>query len=277
MAGIVLELRNRPSGRLDFSALTPALLAKGATNELSSQQVGTTRETIRLADVFAVRPGGADGDIIIHTGGASGGALIDGLGSAMAGGRLVVEGPAGERLGVGMKGGRIEVRGDAGGHAGAGMSGGVIHIAGAAGDGLGGLIPGRRFGMTGGTIVVEGAVGARTGEKMRRGTIIVRGAAGPLAGVRMLGGTIVAEGALGPDAGRLMRRGTIIAPGFAAAAGVPPTFADCGVHDLVILRIMARDWARELGPLAPKLTPNVVRRYAGDLATIGKGELLIPA
>ncbi|MDZ4842390.1 MAG: formylmethanofuran dehydrogenase subunit C, partial [Hyphomicrobium aestuarii] len=160
---------------------------------------------------------------------------------------------------------------------GAGMSGGLIHVAGDCGDSAGGLIAGKRFGMTGGTIVIDGSAAARTAEKMRRGTIIVRGATGAMAGVRMLGGTIVAEGGVGPDAGRLMRRGTILASRLIAGADIPATFADCGVHDLVILRIMARNWTRELGPLAPRFTPHVVRRYAGDLATIGKGELLLPA
>jgi formylmethanofuran dehydrogenase subunit C len=272
MAGIVLTLKTQPDERLDLSGLTPAMVALGITNELSAHVVGTTRHALRLADVFDVRSGGADGDMTVATNGA----VIDGIGSGMAGGRLVIDGDAGDRVGAGMKGGRIEVRGRAGSHLGAGISGGLIHVAGDCGDSAGGLIAGKRFGMTGGTIVIDGSAGARMGEKMRRGTIIVRGATGAMAGVRMLGGTIVAEGGVGPDAGRLMRRGTILASGLAPGADIPATFADCGVHDLVILRIMARDWTRELGPLAPRFTPHVVRRYAGDLATIGKGELLLP-
>ena len=53
------------------------------------------------------------------------------------------------------------------------------------------------------------------------------------------------------------------------------TFADCGVHDFGILRIMNRYFAETLGPLAPKPLPLKVRRYAGDLASIGKGEILL--
>ncbi len=274
MAGIVLTMTARPMERLDFSSVTPALLADGATAELSNLSIGTTRHVLRLADVFAVQSRGRDGDVTIETGGA----VIDGLGKGLTGGRLVVEGDAGDRLGAGMRGGRIEVRGNAGSNTGAGMSGGLIQIAGSVGDNSGGLLPGRRFGMTGGTIVVEGSAGARTGDKMRRGTILVRGPTGALTGVRMLGGTIVAEGGLGLDAGRLMRRGTIISSqGLPTGDTLPATFADCGVHDLVILRIMWRDWTRELGPLAPRPFGPKVRRYAGDLATIGRGELLVPA
>jgi formylmethanofuran dehydrogenase subunit C len=56
-----------------------------------------------------------------------------------------------------------------------------------------------------------------------------------------------------------------------------PTFADCGRHDLVVLRILSRSLAETLGPLAPKALPAIVRKLAGDLATIGKGEILLTA
>jgi formylmethanofuran dehydrogenase subunit C len=56
-----------------------------------------------------------------------------------------------------------------------------------------------------------------------------------------------------------------------------PTFADCGKHDLVILRILSRYMADTLGTLAPRPLPPVVRRLAGDMAAIGKGEILLTA
>jgi formylmethanofuran dehydrogenase subunit C len=128
--------------------------------------------------------------------------------------------------------------------------------------------------MTGGNVIVDGNIGARAGDKMRRGLILVRGTTGEAAGSRMIGGTIVAEGGLGPHAGQLMRRGTLIAP---RVDRLMATFGDCGVHDLVILRLMSRGWLAELGPLAPKPFPPAVRRFAGDLAAIGKGEILLTA
>jgi formylmethanofuran dehydrogenase subunit C len=90
----------------------------------------------------------------------------------------------------------------------------------------------------------------------------------------MVGGTIVAEGGFGAHAGQLMRRGTLIGPN---ATPMLATFGDCGLHELVILKVMERAWARELGELAPHPLPAVVRRFAGDLASIGKGELLLTA
>ena len=56
-----------------------------------------------------------------------------------------------------------------------------------------------------------------------------------------------------------------------------PTFGDAGMHDLNILKIISRDLADRLGPLAPKPLPHMVRKYSGDLAIFGKGELLITA
>jgi formylmethanofuran dehydrogenase subunit C len=54
-----------------------------------------------------------------------------------------------------------------------------------------------------------------------------------------------------------------------------PTFADAGKHDLVILRILSRYMREVLGAQAPRPLSGIVRKYAGDLATIGKGEILL--
>jgi formylmethanofuran dehydrogenase subunit C len=272
MSGLVLTLRTPPPAgeRIDLAGLTSALMATGASSAVAGLVVGTTRERVRLGDVFALRTRLAD-DTVIETGDTP----VDGIATGLTAGRVLVEGDAGAFAGHGMRGGRLEIRGRAGDHVGAGLAGGVVHVAGDVGAGAGGLVPGRRFGMTGGTIVVEGDAGARLGEKMRRGLIVVRGATGPSTGARMLGGTVVVEGRLGPDPGRLMRRGTILAP---PGTGVPAgAFADCGVHDLVILHVMARAYARDLADLGPRALPARVRRYAGDLATIGHGEILVPA
>ena len=126
--------------------------------------------------------------------------------------------------------------------------------------------------MTGGIVHVEGSIGDRVGEKMRRGTIIARGTAGTHAGSRMLGGTIWAEQGFGPGPGTLLRRGTLIGP---TVEQMLPTFADSGKHDLVILRVLSRYLSATLGPLAPSPLSGRAHKFAGDLATIGKGEILI--
>ncbi len=173
-----------------------------------------------------------------------------------------------------MSGGTLEISGNAGNYLGSGMTGGTIHVKGSAGDNLGGVLSGDRFGMAGGTIIVGGNIGARAGDKMRRGTVIVKGKTGDGTGTRMMGGTIWAEGGLGPAPGLMMRRGTLIGP---SVERLLPTFADCGVHDLLIVRILARYLKQSLGTLAPPPMPLKVRKIAGDMATIGKGEILLPA
>src|SRR5690606_22297000 len=123
-------------------------------------------------------------------------------------------------------------------------------------------------------IVIDGHAGDRVGERMRRGTILVRGRCGGYAGSRMLGGTIWTEQGFGVDPGVLLRRGTLIGP---SVERLLPTFTDAGKHDLVILRILSRYLAASLGSFAPRPLGGSVRKFAGDLATIGKGEILITA
>ena len=50
-----------------------------------------------------------------------------------------------------------------------------------------------------------------------------------------------------------------------------------GPHDLVVLKILTRYITEALGALAPKPLPHKVRKFAGDRATIGKGEILLTA
>src|SRR2546426_11717669 len=76
--------------------------------------------------------------------------LAEGLGAAMTGGELLVEGHAGRDVGVAMAGGTIEVRGDTG-------------------DNAGGALPGAARGMVGGGIVSRGDAGDGAGARMRRG------------------------------------------------------------------------------------------------------------
>ena len=269
MAAFTLTAKAGSAGRIDLSDLIPALITGAGAAAVSAIPVGGGAAPIRLGDVFAVS-GEPGVDVTINAANL----VVDGIAAGLAGGKVIFNGSAGNNAGRGMKGGTLEIRGNAGAYLGTGMKGGIIHVVGSAGDFVGGVASGKRFGMTGGTIVIDGNAGARAGDKMRRGLILVRGKTGEAAGSRMAGGTIVAEGGFGPRPGPLMRRGTLIGP---RADEILATFADCGVHDLVILKLMARAWARELGPLAPRQLPQTVRRFAGDLAAIGKGELLVTA
>jgi formylmethanofuran dehydrogenase subunit C len=264
MSGFRLTLRQQPAGRLDMSGVDAARFAGMSAADVERAELSPG---LRLKDVFSVA--GSSGETLTIAGETG---RLDFLGAGLAGGTLVVDGPGGAYAGRGMKGGRIEIKGDAGPFAASGMSGGLLLIGGSAGDNLGGARPGEKFGMAGGIVHVSGNIGARAGDRMRRGTVVAKGTCGPAAGSRMMGGTIWAAGGFGEGPGPLLRRGTLIGP---SAQGILPTFADCGRHQLSILAILSRYLADALGPLAPPPIAGPVRRLAGDMATIGKGELLL--
>jgi formylmethanofuran dehydrogenase subunit C len=267
MSTLSLTLRQAPHLAVDLSPLLPSKLANLSTSAIERIELGSGHTAVRVGDLFTVS--GTPGEVLTISGNSG---ELDHIGSGLESGTIVVEGNIGNYAGTRMKGGRLDIRGNAGSYVASVMKGGVITVSGSVGDYVGGVRPGDRFGMLGGTVVIEGSTGTRAGERMRRGTIVVRGKFGPAAGSRMAGGTLWTETGFGPGPGALLRRGTLIGP---AVDELLPTFADCGYNDLGILRIISRYVSKTLGPLAPKPLPPKVRRLAGDLATIGKGEILL--
>lgn len=268
MSGLTLRLRAPLDGRIDLTGVVPHALATQDADAVRRIAVVTGARTVSLGDLYFVT--GTPGDHIE----IESSARADGVGAGMNGGTIVIDGDAGDDAARGMRKGRLEIRGRAGSHLASGMKGGLVIVTGNAGDLVGAAKPGERFGMAGGTVVVGGDTGERTGDRMRRGTIVIRGTAGPAAGSRMMGGTIWTERGFRAGPGPLMRRGTLIGP---SAEHLLPTFSDCGWHDMVVLRLLNRYMADTLGSLAPKPLPAKVRRLAGDLATIGRGEILLTA
>jgi len=127
----------------------------------------------------------------------------------------------------------------------------------------------------GGTVVVKGNVGARAGDQMRRGMILVAGDAGDYLGSRMSGGTVVVMGEVGPLAGYAMKRGTLLLRH--SPKGLPPTFNDCGTHPLGFLTLLLPAIRRHGEPFAGLTFPaNHARRWMGDAANLGRGEILVP-
>lgn len=265
MSGYVLKLRSAPAGRLDLTGLIPSRMAALSSRDI--EQLHISNAGLRVGDVFSLS--GSAGPTLTIEGGA---ARLDFVGAGLDEGTLVVAGEAGAYAGAGMSGGRLDIHGNTGDWLATGMKDGLITVKGSAGDFIGGPRTGDKQGMAGGTVVIEGHAGERAGDRMRRGTIIVRGTCGALAGSRMMGGTLVTEAGFGANPGSLLRRGTLIGP---KVERMTATFADCGRHDLRILPIMNRYFAETLGALAPKAFPAIVRRFVGDLASIGKGEIIL--
>jgi formylmethanofuran dehydrogenase subunit C len=100
----------------------------------------------------------------------------------------------------------------------------------------------------------------------------VFGDAGDLLASRMVAGTLALAGRCGANPGWGMRRGSIV---FAGPAPRPaPTFAPLHSNADVFWQLLARDLARFGGAFAT-VAQRQVQRHVGDLAVLGKGELLL--
>jgi formylmethanofuran dehydrogenase subunit C len=265
---IRLTLTARPPFRLSLDGITPDRVAGLDTAALARRPLAAGNRSGVLGDWFRVEAGGEAPDRLVIAGGDE---RLDDIGAGMAGGELIVEGDVGADAGAAMTGGMVRIAGSAGHGAARAMRGGELHIAGDAGDQLGGALPGEGAGMSEGIVIVAGSAGSGVGDRMRRGLIVVAGAAGTFCAARMLAGTIVVGGAIGAQPGLAMRRGSLLA--LAAAPPPSPGFADCGIADLTVLRLIGRFLAgRGLAALAGRIGP--LRRRVGDLARGGKGEIL---
>jgi formylmethanofuran dehydrogenase subunit C len=265
MPALTLTLRAAPRQPLDLAPLLPERLAGLGERALMALELRLGRVRVPLGELFEVRAGDA-GMVVLH--GTT--SLCDRIGAGLGRGAIRVEGDAGALLGIGMTGGTIEVTGSVGDLAAAEAAGGVVRIAGNAGARLAGALPGAG-GTSGAAVLVAGSCDAGAGERMRKGLVLIGGDAGPHAAMALRGGTVVVAGRCGPDPAPLMRRGTLL------LAHTPerllPTFADAGRHELLWLALLERELAR-LGRTFP-LPGHRVRRLHGDLADLGKGEILI--
>ncbi len=267
MSTLSLTLKPGLHRPIDMSAVKPSAVSGLSPYAIGNLELGSGATAVKLGDVFDVT--GEPGDTVKIVGQSG---YLDYVGAGLDSGTITVEGSVGNYAATAMKGGRLDIRGNAGAYLAALMTGGLVTVKGNAGDFVGGTRPGDRFGMQGGIVVIDGNAGNRVGERMRRGTIVVKGSIGAAAGSRMAGGTIWTETGFGEGPGPMLRRGTLIGP---KVERFLPSFSDCGRHDLNVLRIISKHLAETLGPLAPKPLPDMVRRYAGDLASLGKGEILI--
>lgn len=269
MSALILRPKKLPPQRIDLSPVTPERLSGLTLSDIVRIQLANGNHRTYLGELFDVA--GEDATNIIIQGSN---ARLDCVGAGLRSGSITVEGDAGAYTGLGMSGGRLHVAGSAGPWTGARMSGGTLSVAGDAGEHLGGAMPGDVRGMSGGLIVVRGNAGARAGYRMRRGIIAIQGDAGDFAGARMIAGTVLVTGQkCGAYPGYGMKRGTLL------LRRVPerrlPTFADAGEHELAFIALLARalraaEVAVELDGLGSR-----VRRYVGDAAAGGKGEILV--
>jgi formylmethanofuran dehydrogenase subunit C len=265
MAALRFTLRSPPEQRVDLSQLTPDRLSGQDRTSIERIVVSTTRVRLLVGDLFRVR--GDDTAQIAIEGGSD---RFDGVGQGMTSGSLVLDGAGGAQAGRAMRGGRLEIRGSTGPFAASGMRGGEIEIVGDAGDFLGGPLAGEVAGMAGGSVLVRGRAGARAGDRLRRGMIVIEGDAGHAPGSRMIAGTLIVCGACGPLPGYLMRRGTLV---IGRPEALLPTFVAAGTPDPVFPRLFAGA-LQGTSRRAARLLASPLRRFLGDTAALGKGEIL---
>lgn len=269
MKPFTFTLRQEPDQRLDLSGLTPDRLIGRSEAEIAAIVVSTTKHKATVGDHFTISLG--DGPSARFEGGSS---RLDLVGAnLLPGAEVHVEGDVGAQLGRTARGGTITVTGNAGVFAASGNVGASIEIKGNVGDFLAGPLAGELAGMAGGRVVVRGSAGTRAGDRLRRGVLVVEGDAGEDAGSRIVAGTLIVLGAAKGRVGYLNRRGTIVLSG---PGDFGPTYIDCGAHNLAFAQLLGRSLSGASAKAA-ELLGRRLRRFGGDTAVYGKGEILIPA
>lgn len=268
MSALTFRLRHEPQLRVSLAPLVPQTLARLSPAAIPEMELTWGSGAIKVGELFEIR--GSDASHLVFEGGSP---KLDRIGEAMASGEIIVRGDAGAYLGHRMAGGTIRVDGSVGAYCASGARNGFITVDGDAGDFLAAALPGEHRGMAGGLVLIRGDAGERAGDRMRRGVVLIEGSAGDYCASRMGAGTIAVLGRTGAGIATGMRRGTLL---LRETPELPPTFNDCGVHDLGFLQLLYRSWASLPGGFAA-LPGNslTVRRLVGDLGNGGKGEVLV--
>jgi formylmethanofuran dehydrogenase subunit C len=247
--GIVAKLKEPLRQRVDLSEVLVGSWVTLSASELSGRPVYLERDgAARLGDLFELN-GRPEGSIRFV------GQLdqVDRLGAGLSEGEVVVDGDVGREVGVAQAGGRLDIGGDAGPRAGA-------------------ALPGFKRGMTGGELIVRGSAGAEAGAAMRRGLLVILRAAGDRTGLGMIAGTVLVFGAVGADTGLWSKRGSVVALG---PVTPPPTyFYACTCQPTYLRLLLTRLRSSYDLPVRPRHLNGFYRRYSGDMAELGKGEIL---
>ncbi len=269
MTALVLEQRAATAQRLDMSFLSAHIPGQAPVDAVQRMPLLLGREQAQVGEIFAVTRTQGDRHIVRPCA-----PNLDYLGSGMTIGDLIVEGDAGHHLGAQMTGGRLRVLGRAGDFAASALKGGLVEIDGDCGMGLGAPAPGQMHGMSGGFVRVHGNCGQRAGERQRRGIVLLEGDAGPGLGAGMIAGTLIVLGKTGEGPGREMRRGTLLLDQMPAS--LPLTFNDNGAQRLGFLAVLRGELDRlQALPTTWLERAPIVRRFIGDLACGGQGEVLV--
>jgi formylmethanofuran dehydrogenase subunit C len=177
-----------------------------------------------------------------------------------------------DRLAAGLKEGEVVVEGSTGREAGMAMAGGSLDISGNAGPRTGAAQLGFKRGMTGGELIVRGSAGSETGAGMRRGLLVIAKSAGDRTGLGMIAGSVIVFGAAGAETGLWSKRGSVIALGQITP---PATYVYACTYQPVHLRLTLKKLQIKYDlSVHRRYVTGFYHRYSGDLAELGKGEIL---
>ena len=246
--GIRARLRRPLDARVDLgSVLSGAWTTLGA-GELARRPIGIAGADAVLGDIFDLS--GSPTATIRFEGDL---AMADRLGAGLSEGAVVVDGAVGDDVGSGMSGGSMDVHGNAGARAG-----------GAAAD--------ARRGMTGGELLIRGSAGEDPGTRMRAGSgrdHRRRRAPCRTRHDRGDGDRVRHAGA---------RPGALVQAGVDRRHGQGRDSADLSractyqpAHVRVTLLRLRRQYALDV---EERYLTGFYRRYSGDLAELGRGEIL---
>ncbi|PQO27219.1 formylmethanofuran dehydrogenase subunit C [Blastopirellula marina] len=260
---------------LDLRGVLPARLLGMTADEVARVTVWEGNRQVQLGQLF---------EIVLEDERSAGMLRIigdlskaDNIGAGMEEGKLFVQGKVGHHAGQAMKGGSLYIHGHVGNNLAEAMQGGFIKVLGNVGDRVGAPLPGGKRGMSGGSVFILGSAGNELGHRMRRGTMVVVTDCGDYAGYEMLAGTILVGGKAGAAAGLSMRRGTIVLNGN-QATDLLAGFAHATRFRPPMMPLLAKEFARLKVPeVVHLLKPPLYDLYHGDLAQMGRGEILIPA
>lgn len=247
--GLVAQLRRPLGQRADFGEVLAQPWIAASAGEIAERPVYLEREGLaRLGDFFDVT-GEPAGRI-----------------------RFVGELENADRLAAGLREGEVKVEGNVGDEAGLALAGGSLDIQGNAGARAGAAPLGYKRGMTGGELIVRGTAGPEAGARMRRGLLAIAKQSGERTGLGMIAGSVVVFGAAGRDTGLWSKRGSVIALG-----GITPpgTYVYACTYQPEVLRLLlTRLESKHRLPVHRKHLTGFFRRYSGDMAELGKGEIL---
>lgn len=254
---------------IEAECISPDSFSGKSVEDVEKLEVFIGNKRKRLGDIFEISRGAEDDDEIVIEGDVN---HVKHIGAAMSFGRISIRGNVGMHLGREMRGGEISVQGNVGDWAGAEMRDGVIKIKGNAGNLLGAAYRGSKSGMKGGLIAVDGDAGHEAGRLMKRGIIAVAGNVASFAGAHMKGGSILCFGKIGARAGAEMDRGTIVTFN---ELELLPTFKHDSTYNPAFLRVFLRELRKHALPIKNEHINGSYDRFSGDLAALGKGEILV--